>query len=114
MIRKKEELEVATRVNMKGGEGQVVQTKFATQEEMLNHVRVFARLHLDPHCGIGHHIHEDENELFLVEDGEAIYEDNGKEVSVKKGDICICNPGSGHSVHTEDKACDLIALVILK
>ena len=114
MIRKKEECNVEIRKAMKGGNGQVEVTNFATKEEMLNNARLFANLHLEPNCGIGYHIHEDETEIFYIASGEAIYNDNGTDVLVKQGDVCICEPHKGHSINTKDKACDLIASIVLK
>jgi len=113
MIKKNENLAVDIITNMKGGEGQVVKTAFATKEELLNKARLFANLHLDPHCGIGYHTHEGENEIFYIANGEAIYNDNGTEVVVKQGDVCVCNPGESHGIRTEDSSCDIIANIVL-
>lgn len=114
MVKKKENLEVTTRAAMKGGPGEVVQTSFVSKEELLNKGRLFGNLHLEPNCGIGYHVHEDETEIFYIANGEAIYNDNGIEVPVKKGDVCVCAPTQGHAVTTTDKPCDLIAVIILK
>ena len=114
MIRKKEECSVEIREAMKGGPGQAVQTSFASKEELLNKARLFGNIHLEPNCGIGYHVHEGESEIFYIANGEAIYNDNGVEKTVKAGDICICKPGEGHSVTTSDTACDLVALIVLQ
>ena len=114
MIKRKEDLEITVRSQMKGGPGQVVQTTFSTKEELLNKGRLFGNLHLDQNCGIGYHVHEKETELFYVASGEALYNDNGTEVVVKQGDICVCKPGEGHGVKTNNTTCDLIAVIILE
>ena len=114
MIRRLDNLEVVVRDQMKGGPGKVVQTSFVSKEELLDKGRLFGKLHLDVNCGIGYHVHEDESEIFYIESGEAIYNDNGQEVVVKAGDVCICAPKQGHSIKTLDTTCDLIAVIVLK
>lgn len=113
MIRKKEDCPVTTRVAMKGGPGQVVQTEFVTKEDLLEKGRLFGNLHLDAGSGIGYHVHEKETEIFYVASGEAVYNDNGTEVPVKAGDICICKPGEGHAVLAKDDV-DLVAVIVLE
>ena len=113
MIRKKQECAQEIREQMKGGPGRVLQTSFVNKDELLNKGRLFGNLHLEPDCGIGYHVHENETEIFYIASGEAVYNDNGEEKKVEAGDICICKPGEGHGVKTIDKACDLIAVIVL-
>jgi quercetin dioxygenase-like cupin family protein len=113
MIRKKEECAVETRVEMKGGPGQVVQTSFVSKEELLDKGRLFGNLHLEPNCGIGIYTHEGEEEIFYIAKGEVVYNDDGKEVILKEGDIAICPPGHTHGVtNRSDKPADMIALIV--
>ena len=114
MIRRKEECEVKIKEQMRGGPGQAVQTIFVNKEELLDHARLFGNLHLEPGNGIGYHVHENETEIFYLVDGEAIYNDNGTEMLVKTGDICICKSGEGHSITAKDRACDFVALIVLQ
>ena len=103
MIRKKEECKVEIRKEMKGGPGQVIQTSFVDKEELLNKGRLFGKLHLEPGCGIGEHVHE----------GEDVYNDDGVEHVLKEGDITICKADHSHFVtNKSDQPADLIALIL--
>ena len=115
MIRKKDNCEVVINKEMKGGPGQVIQTNFVNQEELLNNGRLFGKLHLEPGCGIGPHIHEGEGEIFYIASGEVVYNDEGKEEILKAGDVAICKPGHGHFVtNKSDQPADLIALILFE
>jgi len=113
MIKRSDTLTHEIREHMKNGEGQVELTSFATKEELLNKARLFANMHLEPHCEIGRHTHENETEIFYITNGEGLYFDNGEETLVKTGDITICNHGEAHGIKALDKPCDFIALIVL-
>ena len=98
MIKKAEDMKTAYNENMRGGNGTVELTSFATPEELNNKGRLFANITLKPGCSIGYHVHEKDSELFYVMKGEALYNDNGVESVVSAGDVMLCPAGTGHSV----------------
>jgi len=98
MIRKAADCKKVYNEKMRGGNGTVEITHFATPEELNNKGRLFANITLKPGCGIGFHMHENESELFYVMKGEALYNDNGTECVVHAGDVMVCPSGSGHAV----------------
>ena len=98
MIRKAAECGKKHNEKMRGGNGVVTITSFATPEELNNKGRLFANITLKPGCSIGYHVHENESELFYLMKGEALYNDNGTEYPVSAGDVMICSAGSGHAV----------------
>jgi len=113
MIRKAAECKTEYRENMRGGSGTVEITNFASPEELNNKGRLFANITLKPGCGIGYHVHEADGELFYVMKGEALYNDNGTECSVRAGDVMLCPAGTGHAVAnngTEDV--ELCAVIV--
>ena len=115
MIRKKEECTVKINKEMKGGPGQVIQTCFVDQEELLNKGRLFGNLHLEPGCGIGGHTHQGEGEIFYIAKGQVVYNDDGKEEILNQGDIAVCKPGHSHFVtNKSDEPADLIALILFE
>lgn len=115
MIRKQADCKQEIRPQMKGGPGQVVQTSFVDKEELLNKGRLFGKLHLEPGCGIGEHIHEGETEIFYIDKGEVVYNDNGTEVTLHEGDVTICKPDGSHFVtNKSDQPADLIALILFE
>ena len=98
MIRKAADCKKVYNEKMRGGNGTVEITNFASPEELNNKGRLFAKITLNPGCGIGFHMHEKESELFYVMKGEALYNDNGTEYTVHAGDVMLCPAGSGHAI----------------
>ena len=113
MIRKAAECQKEYRENMRGGNGTVEITNFATPEELYDKGRLFANITLKPGCGIGYHVHEGESELFYIVKGSAIYNDNGTESVVNVGDVMVCPPGTGHCIRCNgDETCELVAVIV--
>ena len=98
MIRKAADFTTEYRENMRGGNGTVELTSFATPEELYNKGRLFASITLKPGCSIGYHVHEADSELFYLMKGEVLYNDNGTECTLTAGDVMICPAGTGHSI----------------
>lgn len=98
MIKKAAEFTTEYRENMRGGNGTVELTNFATPAELNDKGRLFANITLRPGCSIGYHVHENDSELFYIMKGEALYNDNGTECVLSAGDVMICPAGSGHSI----------------
>ena len=98
MIRKATECNKEYRENMRGGNGTVEITNFATPSELNDKGRLFANITLKPGCSIGYHVHEKDSELFYLIKGTALYNDNGTECTLSAGDVMICPAGTGHSI----------------
>ena len=98
MIRKATECNKEYRENMRGGNGTVEITNFATPAELNDKGRLFANITLKPGCSIGYHVHEKDSELFYLIKGTALYNDNGTECTLSAGDVMICPAGTGHSI----------------
>lgn len=98
MIRKAADCKKEFRENMRGGNGTVEITNFASPEELNNKGRLFANITLKPGCSIGYHVHEKDSELFYLMKGEALYNDNGTAFPVSAGDVMLCPTGTGHSI----------------
>lgn len=113
MIIRENEYKAECRQNMKGGDGAAVVTDFVTKEELNNKGRLFGKIHLDPGCSIGYHVHEGESELFYILNGEPTYNDNGKEYVLKSGDTAIVSSGNGHAIANKTESpVDFIALIV--
>ena len=113
MIRKAQDCAKVYNEKMRGGDGIVEITKFATPDELNNKGRLFANITLNPGCGIGFHMHENESELFYVMKGEALYNDNGTLVPVSAGDVMICPAGTGHAIANNSEEVTEVCAVIL-
>ena len=113
MIRKAADCEKKNNEKMRGGNGTVTITSFASPEELNNKGRLFANITLKPGCSIGYHVHENESELFYLMKGNALYNDNGVEYPVSAGDVMICSAGAGHAVANNDTEDVELCAVIL-
>lgn len=113
MIRKPEECTKQYVEHMRGGDGTVEITHFATTEELYNKGRLFGKVTLQPGCGIGYHVHEQDSELIYVMKGEAVYNDAGIERAVSAGDVLICPEGTGHGIcNKSDSVVELCAVIV--
>lgn len=113
MIIRANECKTDARKNMKGGDGTVYVTDFVSPTELNGKGRLFGKIHLDPGCSIGYHIHEGESELFYILSGTAVYNDNGTEYEICAGDTAIVTSGNGHCIaNRSDEPCDLVALIV--
>lgn len=114
MIKRSAELKIDFKEHMRDGKGTVKLTHFINSpEELYEKGRLFAKITLEPNCGIGLHNHETESELFYILSGTADYNDNGTEVQVSAGDVTICKAGECHAIanHTNETV-ELIAVII--
>ncbi len=113
MIRRAEDCSIEYREHMRDGDGTVKLTHFVGGPEELNGKgRLFARITLEPGCGIGYHVHEKDAELFYVMKGTAEYSDNGEIRTVNAGDVTICPVGQGHAI-TNRSATETVELAAL-
>ena len=98
MIRKAADCKKEYRENMRGGNGTVEITNFASPAELNEKGRLFANITLKPGCSIGYHVHEKDSELFYLMKGEAVYNDNGVVSTLHAGDVTLCPAGTGHAI----------------
>ena len=113
MIKKAADFTKEYRENMRGGDGTVEITGFATPEELNNKGRLFANITLKPGCSIGFHVHEKDSELFYLIKGEAVYNDNGEEYTVSAGDVMVCPAGTGHAIANKgEEVVELCAVIV--
>ena len=113
MIRKAAECKKEYREAMRGGNGTVELTNFATPAELNDKGRLFANITLKPGCSIGYHVHEKDSELFYLMKGEALYNDNGVECTVSAGDVMLCPAGAGHAIANKgEETVELCAVIV--
>ncbi len=98
MIKRKSEMTSETQVKMRGGDGSAVITRVLNADEYNANARLMGTITLNPSSSIGEHVHENEEEMFYIISGTAIYNDNGEEVILNEGDSCICLGGQKHSI----------------
>ncbi len=113
MIKRKEEMVSEIKVHMRDGDGQAVVTPVLSKGEYKGHSRLVATIVLEPGCSIGHHVHENEEEIFYIIEGQATYFDNGETVILNEGDSCVCVSGQTHSIANRgDKTLKIFAVIL--
>ena len=95
------------------GNGLAKMKVLATPEELYMHGRLFNHITLDPGCSVGYHTHQNETEWYYMLKGEAVFNDDGKEVLLHAGDIGATGYGQGHSIENRsDEPVEFIALIV--
>lgn len=105
LLIKEEEVKKVCKANMRGGNGEVT-LGFSVGPENPVENSIFslvATINLDPGSSVGYHVHEDDEELYHILAGNGLYNDNGTEIEVKRGDAMICRKGEGHSITNTGK-----------
>ena len=113
MILRKDEAETETRENMRDGKGTVKIVKHVPASAMAGKCRLCATLVLRPGCSIGFHKHEDEREIFIVQKGNGVIDDNGTKSDIAEGDAILTGDGAGHAVENTGKEDLRLTAVIL-
>ncbi len=87
-----------TKVNMRGGEKEVVISHFLKDADLPNHLRLMGVITLIPGASIGEHTHNNESEVFYIIEGKGNYLSEGQWIAVEKGDVLLCASGGTHSI----------------
>ena len=102
-------------VNLAGGKGEVYIKHLTDKEGLYGHGRLFAHVTIDPGNSIGFHNHNHETEFYYIIKGEGVFNDNGQEVVVHTGDVCVTGFGQGHSMaNRTEEPLEMIALVVME
>lgn len=103
MIRKAAEMRSEVRENMRGGAGAVTIRHYVGKEEFKAPVRLCAHLVLPPGAGIGPHVHDKEDEVFLITKGTGLLHDGEKESRVSAGDAILTGNGASHAIRNDGR-----------
>ena len=100
---------------VRNGNGLIHIKHLTDKEGLYGHGRMFAHITVDPGCSIGFHAHQHETEFYYIIKGEAVFQDDDKEVLVHPGDICATGYGHSHGLENKtDEPVELIALIVLE
>ena len=113
MVRKAAEMEKEVRERMREGQGSVEVLHVFKKEELKGKARLFAKLKLDRGCSIGHHAHENEEEVFYIIQGSGVVSEDGTQTPVQSGDAILTGGGSGHSIRNDGEDPLILMAVIL-
>ncbi|MEI7750884.1 MAG: cupin domain-containing protein [Candidatus Omnitrophota bacterium] len=114
MIKKKNAQEIEQREAMRGGSGQVTVRHYLKPEEIKARTRLCAELVLSPGASIGPHDHVDEDEIYIIQQGQGLMTDAGKEFSVATGDAILTGQGASHSIKNTGVNDLIVTAIIIK
>lgn len=105
MIKKRTDQFVEKRAAMRGGTGEITIRHHFKSDEIKARTRLCAELILPPGASIGSHDHVNEDEVYIIQKGQGLMTDGGKEFPVAAGDAILTGQGASHSIKntgTED------------
>lgn len=115
MITRADKKSIQVRNQVRGGKGDAVFAHLFKSGEGLNdNMRLFSVITLKTGDSIGFHVHEGEDELYLILQGEAAYDDNGEKTTLYPGDATLTRSGEGHSIECAGKEDLQLLAVIVK
>ena len=114
MLKKKTDQEVEKREAMRGGAGNVTIRHYLKPEEIKARTRLCAELILPPGAGIGSHDHVGEDEIYIIQKGQGLMTDGGKEFPVTTGDAILTGQGASHSIKNTGAEDLVVTAIIIK
>lgn len=114
MIKRSREQESEVRENMRGGLGKITITHYFKKDEIKAACRLCAKLVVPPEAGIGLHEHNNEDEVFIIQQGTGIIIDNDEEVVVEAGDSILTGGGGTHALKNTGKQDLIVTAFIMK
>ena len=114
MLKKRGDREVEIRKNMRGADGEVKIEHYFKKDEITAPCRLCANLVIEPGSGIGIHEHVDEDEVYIIQKGKGLLNDDGKDVEVEAGDAILTGRGARHAIKNIGQENLLITAIIMK
>ncbi|MDR1096465.1 MAG: cupin domain-containing protein [Spirochaetaceae bacterium] len=112
MIIHRKTMKVELKDKLREGEGRASVTHLVPAETR-RHCSFFAEVSLEPGSSIGRHDHPQDIEYYIILRGTGTVNDNGSEVTVRKGDVVITGNGSFHDIKsTGPGMLDMIAVIM--
>lgn len=112
MIRRRDDQRREVRERMRGGPGRVTLCHHLMPDDLKAKCRLCAELVIPPGGGIGPHMHEGEDEIFIIRRGSGLMTDDGRETAVGPGDAIVTGNGACHEIRNTG-AGDLVLTAII-
>ena len=115
MVIKSEKSEKIISEKPRGGKGIIINNRYLDSHELDNNLQGFYVNELEPSGEIGYHMHEGEEEIYYILEGNGIILDNGKKVPIEKGDVIYTKCGESHGmINTGNKPLKFIGFIVKK
>ncbi len=113
MIRRKQDVEIRSAENVRGGKGAFQSGALLLKDEFCGKGSLFNHAVLMPGASVGNHKHEGDFEVYYILTGEGVYNDNGTVLPIAAGDVAICQDGEVHGLeNTGSENLEFIALIL--
>jgi mannose-6-phosphate isomerase-like protein (cupin superfamily) len=113
MIVERKSMNPEIKTAMRGGPGSLTMTDLTGGKGPCKNSRLIAEIVIPAGAGIGHHDHQTETEYYIMLEGTAVVNDNGKDITVGPGDVVITGDGAAHSITNRGNApVKMIAVII--
>ena len=115
MIRRSTEMREERIHELKEGKGTIKVFHMLEKDELSGKGRLCAREIIAPGNSVGFHKHEGDFELYYVLEGEGLVNDNGLEITIRKGDAVRTGHGESHAIkNVGDKNLELITIILFE
>jgi quercetin dioxygenase-like cupin family protein len=112
MIKRRQEMTVEPRFEVKGGRGGYDSTHIFEQSEVAK-TTLFAVNTLPPGSSIGVHPHQEEGEAYIVLSGKATVTEDGQDYLLGPGDAEYCTGGHTHGIANDsDEPLAFLAIIM--
>lgn len=100
MIVKASEMKPVRREHFQEGPGGGYAYYAISPEEHIegSHFQMASRMVLDPGAGVGSHVHHNNEEIYFILEGTALYTEDEKSTTVEPGDILVLLRGHKHAI----------------
>ena len=115
MVIKSEKAEKIVSEKPRGGKGIIINNRYLDSHELDNNLQGFYVNELLPSGVIGNHMHEGEEEIYYIIEGNGIIQDNGVEIPIGKGDVIYTKSGESHGmINTGTEPLKFIGFIVKK
>ncbi len=114
MYAKYDDMEKIRRDSFKGGKGGGWSRFLIPPDSKIagSHFTMVAENTLDPGAEIGYHVHEGDDELFVILEGEGLYRENDVDLRVGPGDMLFLTRSNRHGLkNTGEGSLRLLAVI---
>jgi mannose-6-phosphate isomerase-like protein (cupin superfamily) len=110
MIISRNEVAIVERENIRGGKGKARLYQYLTEGGQHN-VKFVSEVEMQPLAVIGEHLHETDEEFYLVLWGEGTGVLDGRTFAIQKGDAFVCKMGHTHGITAGNEGLSFLAIL---
>ncbi len=110
VIIRKNELGFVRKENIRGGRGKALAANYIEEGAQL-HIKFISLIELEPNAAIGEHLHDGDEEFYIVTKGSGSGILDGGRFEIAEGDAFVCKTGHSHGIEASEKGLSFIAVL---